>query len=101
MDATTENSTSRRFMRRATLSISGRAYELAPEADLASLKEAIRQAVGEGGRFVDVNVVGTIVVSVLASPGVPILLTSRDVDDDTGDVGPDLAVVEWKSLDQP
>jgi hypothetical protein len=88
-------------MRRTTLSIDGRAYELATGTDSDGLKKAIEEAVSAGGKFVDVTVLGDTVISVLASPGVPILLTSReinidDVDDDTSDQADVLDIVEWE-----
>jgi hypothetical protein len=86
-------------MRRTTLSIDGRAYELAPSTDLNGLKAAIEHAVGAGGRFVDVTALGDTEISVLASPGVPILMTSRTIttdDQDAGDPADVFDIVEWE-----
>jgi hypothetical protein len=61
---------------------------LVPDAELVGLKKAIEHAVSDGGKFVDVAAAGDVTVSILVTPGVPILLTSREVvtaDDDTID----------------
>jgi hypothetical protein len=92
-------------MRRTTLTIDGRAYELATGTDNDGLKKAIEEAVSAGGRFVDVTVLGNTVVSVLASPGVPILLTSREIDiddlsDDPNNQADALDIVEWEIADE-
>jgi hypothetical protein len=86
-------------MRRTTLSIDGRSYELAPSTDLGGLKAAIEHAVNVGGKFVDVTALGDTEISVLATPGVPILMTSRKVttdDEDAGGPADVFDIVEWE-----
>ncbi|MFU8947466.1 hypothetical protein ACLRGF_12130 [Mycetocola zhadangensis] len=74
-------------MRRTTLTVDGHSYLLAQGTQLGDLKTTVEDAVRTGGRFVDITVVGKVAVSVLVSPGVPIVLTSRDVADDSRDNG--------------
>jgi hypothetical protein len=89
-------------MRRTTLVIDGRSYELAQGTLLDELKSLIEAAVHDGGRFVDVTVVGNVAISILVSPGVPILLTTRQVsedDRDTGDLDEPFDITEWEIHD--
>lgn len=74
-------------MRRTTLTVDGHSYLLAQGTQLGDLKTAVEDAVRTGGRFVDITMVGNVAVSVLVSPGVPIVLTSREVVDDSRDKG--------------
>jgi hypothetical protein len=86
-------------MRRITLAVDGRSYELAQGTRLKELKSSIETAVHNGGRFVDVTVVGNVAMSILVSPGVPILLTTRQVredDRDTGNLGEPFDITEWE-----
>jgi hypothetical protein len=86
-------------MLRTTLAINGRNYQLAQGTDLPALKTAIEDAVAAGGKFVDVIVVGNVAVSILASPGLPIFFTTREVeadDRDTGDVADPFDVTAWE-----
>lgn len=77
-------------MQRTTLTIDGHEHVLAQGTDLDAPKRSAEAAVRDGGRFVDVTVVGNIAVSILASRGVPIYLSTRKVLDDSRDTG-DLA----------
>ena len=74
-------------MRRTTLTIDGHSYELAQGTQLGALKSSVEDAVREGGRFVDVTVVGNVAVSVLVSPGVAVFLTTNEVPEDDRDTG--------------
>lgn len=89
-------------MLRSTLTIERHSYELAQNTDLQALKQATEKAVAAGGRFVDVTVVGNIAMSVLVTPGVPILLRTEEVPDDdrdTGDVADPFTTSDWDITD--
>jgi hypothetical protein len=74
-------------MKRTTLTIDGHSFVLAQNTPLDELKSAAERAVSEGGRFVDLTLVGNIAVSALVSPGVSVVLTSHDVPEDNRDTG--------------
>lgn len=74
-------------MRRSTLTIDGHSYELAQNTQLDELKRNAEEAVQGGGRFIDVTVVGNVVISILLSPGVPVSISSLEVADDDRDAG--------------
>ena len=79
-------------MRRDTVTVAGERFALAQGHDLGDVKERTVQAAREGGGLVDLVVLGNAAVSVLVTPGVPVVFTSETVeyDDqdprDTGDV---------------
>jgi hypothetical protein len=89
-------------MQRTTLTIAEKSYELAQGGRIEPLKSALEEAVRSGGKFVDVVVVGNVAVSILASPGIPILLTTREVSEDSrdnGNVDEPFNVTEWEISD--
>jgi hypothetical protein len=86
-------------MLRTTLTLGVNSYALAQGVQLDELKSQLEYAVSSGGKFVDVTVLGNVAVSILASPGVPVLLTSEHVADDprdTGEVAEPFDYTEWE-----
>jgi hypothetical protein len=86
-------------MLRTTLTLGVNSYALAQGVQLDELKSQLEYAVSSGGKFVDVTVLGNVAVSILASPGVPVLLTSEQVADDprdTGEVTEPFDYTEWE-----
>lgn len=79
-------------MRRDTVTVAGERFVLAQGHDLGDVKERTVQAARDGGDLVDLVVLGNVEVSVLVTPGVPVVFTSEviEYDDqdprDTGDV---------------
>jgi hypothetical protein len=86
-------------MLRTTLTIGGQSYVLAQNSNLNELKSSLEIAVSSGGKFVDVTVLGNVAVSILATPGVPVLLTTEQVaydPRDTGEVAEPFDYTEWE-----
>jgi len=67
--------------------IAERSYALAQNADLATIRSDMEAAVQAGGLFVDLVVVGNRAVSVLVTPGIPIVIDQEQVEDDGRDTG--------------
>jgi hypothetical protein len=86
-------------MLRTTLTLGAHSYALAQGTRLDELKSRIEGAVGSGGKFVDVTLLGNVAVSILAAPGLPILLTTEEVQHDprdNGDLGEPFDYAEWE-----
>ncbi|QHC68210.1 hypothetical protein GSU68_17620 [Rathayibacter sp. VKM Ac-2759] len=74
-------------MMRTTVTIEGKSYALSQGEDVAALKEASTRAAQAGGGLVEFVVVGNRQVSVLVSPGVPVIFEDVEVPDDDRDTG--------------
>ncbi|SMH48588.1 hypothetical protein SAMN06295885_3072 [Rathayibacter oskolensis] len=74
-------------MMRTTVTIEGRTYGLSQGTDIAALKESTTGAAQSGGGLVEFVVVGNRQVSVVVSPGVPVIFEEVEVDDDDRDNG--------------
>jgi hypothetical protein len=72
-------------MQRNSLTVAGQTYVLARGQDLTEVKAATVAAVRANGDLVDLVVYGNQFVSVLVSPGVALVFSSRDVDEDAMD----------------
>jgi hypothetical protein len=79
-------------MRRDTVTVAGERFVLAQGHGLDDVKEHTVRAARDGGGLIDLVVLGNAEVSVLITPGVPVVFTSEmiEYDDqdprDTGDV---------------
>jgi hypothetical protein len=72
-------------MQRSSLTVAGQTYVLAQGQDLVGVKAATVAAVRANGDLVDLVVYGNQFVSVLVSPGVALVFSSQDIDDDAMD----------------
>jgi hypothetical protein len=89
-------------MQRTTLTLGAHSYALAQGVQLDDLKSRIEGAVSAGGKFVDVTVLGNVAVSVLATPGIAVLLTMEEVADDprdNGELAEPFDFTEWEISD--
>jgi hypothetical protein len=74
-------------MVRTQVVLNGERFLLAQGQDLNALKQRIELAAATGGKFVDFVVVGNREVSVLVSPGVPVVFSVETVQYDVRDTG--------------
>jgi hypothetical protein len=87
------------FMLRTTLTLGGHSYALAQGVRIDDLKSRLEAAVSSGGKFVDVTLLGNIAVSILTTPGVPVVLTTEQVGHDprdTGELAEPFDYTEWE-----
>ncbi len=66
-------------MRVARLVVGQREYSLAADADVDEFEGALLEAVRSGGAVIEVPVAGDLRVEALITPGVPVVVESRDV----------------------
>jgi hypothetical protein len=86
-------------MQRTTLTLGAHSYALAQGVQLDDLKAKLEGAVSSGGKFVDVTLVGNVAVSILATPGIAVLLTTEEVAHDprdTGELAEPFDYTEWE-----
>ena len=84
-------------MQAYTLTVGERQFRLHTPLDVSEFTGRLIAAVREGGGMIDLPVAGESVVSVLVSPGLCVVLETRDV----GDLGADGAdPVPWSGIDE-
>ena len=77
-------------MKRHSVDVAGTNFFLAQGRDVDETKDAVVSAIRSGGDLVDFVVYGNVEVSVLVTPGVPVIFRSEEVEVDERDTG-DLA----------
>jgi hypothetical protein len=73
-------------MRRTTLTVGGRAFVLDPDQDVDQLQAAAVNAVKAGGATVDFGPVGSRMLSVVLSPGVPVFFETVEYEEDRAEI---------------
>ncbi|MET0955148.1 MAG: hypothetical protein ABWY68_04300 [Cryobacterium sp.] len=84
-------------MQAHTLTVGDRQYRLRTQCDVAALSDLLTEAVRLGGGMVPLPVAGEAHVSVLVSPGTPIMLETHEVEAAVAD-GP-AGPVLWPAID--
>jgi hypothetical protein len=69
-------------MQLQTVSIGTHLFTLRPDARVRHLQKALAKLIRRGGGLIDVPVAGSDAVTVLVSPGLPVVFRTREVDDD-------------------
>jgi hypothetical protein len=77
-------------MQRHSVDVAGTNFFLAQGRDVTETKDAVVAAIRAGGDLVTFVVYGNVEVSVLVTPGVPVIFRSEEVEVDERDTG-DLA----------
>ena len=72
-------------MIRHTLTVENRTFALRDDAHAQQIREAVTEAVRQGGGVVDITVDEHSSASALVSPGVPVFFFTHLVDDDSED----------------
>jgi hypothetical protein len=74
-------------VKRYTATVGTKSYVLAQGHSIDSLREEMIGAIRAGGAFVDFVVLGNRRISVLVSPGLPVVFEEADVEVDERDTG--------------
>lgn len=85
-------------MQAYTLTVGERQFRLRTPLDVSEFTGRLIASIREGGGMVDLPVAGEAVVSVLVSPGICVVLETREVDELVGADPAD--PVSWSGIDE-
>jgi hypothetical protein len=72
-------------MMQTMLHVQDRQYALAPSEDVAAIKAAAVEAAQAGAGLIEFSTLAESTVSVLVTPGIPVILEEREIPDETDD----------------